>query len=700
MILATQYYRPPFPERKYWIDDLHQIRDAGLNSIQLWACWGWIEAEPGIFRFEDYDELIKEAGNCGLGVIISTVAEIQPFWIEREIPEANMVDCMGNRVISSLRGECNVGLTPGGCTDHPALVERMQRFLTTIAKRYANVEHLLAWDCWNETRWAIQADGYVCYCPSTIKAFREWLRQNYKELEGLNKAWKRRYCRWEDVFPGKLPGRPYTEMMEFLRFLTWRAGQHMKFRYQSIKSEDGNHLITAHCGQPSIMDLGAGFEQTLCRGNDWDLAEQLDGFGASHFPLWGRFEETKLGIRIEAIRSAAGDKVMWVSELQGGSARDGHRVHPAVTAREQQQWLWNGYARGAKAVIFWCWRDEVFGAESSGFGLSGNDGLAGERLRAMKKTANILQKYKSLLESYQPDVPKVGVLFEPDGYYLDWAQYGNSELSGKNLLGYLSALERIHIPYEIVESSHLDILNQLKVLFMPWSLIVRPQAAERLIDFVREGGYIFCEAETDAFTSLGFYRYPGPGRTFISALGVGDKGRREINEETITVDLNEELVHLKCSGWVTPLVTENGDVLAKDKRGEPLLVRLDYGRGKIYVAGTFFGTPYEKRPYPDFESLISAVVQSAKAAPPVKVHADGSLKGLNWRTGISGTAHLLFIVSAGKHKKVTVEGPGDLFHNVVEVEELISGEKITIVRNGKHATMHVNMKNIWAILRW
>ncbi|HRR96642.1 MAG TPA: beta-galactosidase, partial [Candidatus Ratteibacteria bacterium] len=160
MMLGVQYYRPPFPEKKFWKEDLSKIRDSGFNTIQLWACWGWIEPKMGIFKFDDYDELISEGEKKGLNVIISTIAEIHPFWIHRIIPDSYMIDHMGNNVISSLRIECNVGLTPGGCTDHPKVQELMENFLKTIAKRYAGVKNLIGWDCWNETRWAVHADGY------------------------------------------------------------------------------------------------------------------------------------------------------------------------------------------------------------------------------------------------------------------------------------------------------------------------------------------------------------------------------------------------------------------------------------------------------------------------------------------------------------------------------------------------------------
>jgi len=61
MILAAQYYRPPFPERRYWKEDLDGMKDAGLNALQLWVLWSWVEPEPGRFVFDDYDDIVDKA---------------------------------------------------------------------------------------------------------------------------------------------------------------------------------------------------------------------------------------------------------------------------------------------------------------------------------------------------------------------------------------------------------------------------------------------------------------------------------------------------------------------------------------------------------------------------------------------------------------------------------------------------------------
>ncbi len=63
--------------------DLRAMRDGGLDTVQLWVLWGWVESVPGRFRFDDYDRLVELAGDAGLNVVLSTIAEIQPHWIHR-----------------------------------------------------------------------------------------------------------------------------------------------------------------------------------------------------------------------------------------------------------------------------------------------------------------------------------------------------------------------------------------------------------------------------------------------------------------------------------------------------------------------------------------------------------------------------------------------------------------------------------------
>ncbi|MGC9455643.1 MAG: beta-galactosidase [Phycisphaerae bacterium] len=698
MFLATQYYRPPFPEKRFWSDDISRMRDAGLDAVQLWAIWGWVESEPGVFRYDDYDELVALAEKKGLDVVLSTIAEIHPFWIHRLVPDAHLVDHNGQAVQSMPRGECNVGLTPGGCFDHPRIAEMMRRFLVDIASRYRDAGNLLAWDCWNETRWTVQAGGHTCYCPHTLASFRRWLDRRHGGLDGLNSAWRRRYVSWDDVYPNRKTHGTYVDMVEFLRFLADRAADHMRFRYQAIRSADAEHFISAHCGQPAIQSAGAAWEQSLCRGVDWDLADELDGFGCSHFPLWGEgIDEAGFGVRVESTRSANRGKETWVSELQGGSARSGLDAQRSVDPSAQQRWIAHAMARGAKGVIFWCWRDEVFGRESSGFGLTGWDGLAEPRLEAMQRTGTFIEKHCELIDAYRPQEARVGVLFVPEAYMLDWTEHGKAEQSVDAVNGCALALERLRVPYDFVEPHHIDELEHLKVLLMPWPLVLPDEARKRIARFIRNGGRVLVEAEADAYDTLGWYRYADE-RPFMRSLGISNIGRREVpDDKLLPAMIGDEAVDLPVSQFLTPLsVPRSAEVLCVDEHDRPLLVRKPVGEGAAWVAGAFFAESYRHKRNKGLERLIEAVLEDAGVKRDFDVDAGDGNELLTWRWGRSGKTRMLWVIN-GCESDRNVSIAGRPFGRSTRADELISGKRVDISR--RRCELHLPA-GASALLRW
>ncbi|HTW98316.1 MAG TPA: beta-galactosidase [Acidimicrobiales bacterium] len=675
MIIASQYYRPPFPDRKRWVDDLPAMRAAGLDAVYLWVCWGWVEPEPGRFVFDDYDELIELAGRAGLKVVLNTIAEIQPFWIHREVPGSELVDHLGNKVVSGLRRECNVGLTPGGCTDHPMVRDLMGRFLAETGSRYSPVEHLVAWDLWNETRWAVESDGYVCRCEHTLTAFRGWLAARYGDLDGLNAAWKRRYASFEDVYPGRLAGRTYTEMTEFEAFLTDRAHEHMAFRYEIVRSADPGRLIVAHAALPAPYAPGFyRLEHALSRGNDWAYTDFLDGFGASVFPAWPGWSDgavASIGARLECSRSAAQNKTFWVGELQGGAARGGLEVQQSVSGEMQQRWLWSAIGRGAKAVNFWCWRDEVFGRESSGFGIVGNDGFAAERLAGLRATSALIATHRVLLDAYRPDPAQIGVLFSQPAYQLDWAETGpDNRIVRRSLQGYLHALERLQLAYEVIESRHTRALGACRLLVMPAPLVVEEALAAELLAWVREGGTLLVESELDAYTALGFYRYPDE-RPFAAGLGVRSLGRRTIDDATFEFELSSSRGQIPLSVWAEPFDTSAGAVRGTSDHG-PLLVEISVGAGTVLALGTFAGLGYQEGDRRDFEPFLAAVANTADVVPLVSCGVgDGEV--VHFRSGTAGDRRLLFVTNERAPRELSFTLRGDARPKDAVVEDIVAG---------------------------
>lgn len=700
MFTATQYYRAPFPERKYWKDDFKAIADAGIDAVQLWCLWGWIESTPGQYRYDDYDELIDLAGQAGLKVVLSTIGEIHPFWIHSLIPDSHMLTHRGQIVHSDLRQECNVGLTPGGCTDHPQVAQRMWDWLVDIAGRYADLPHLIGWDCWNETRWCVGAMDPVCYCPHTLREFRRYLQMTHGDLESLNAAWKRRYVSWDDVQPGRYVNRPYTGMIEFLRFLTWRAAQHAKFRYDAIRSADRDGFISAHCGIPAIQSGGWDSEQPLCRGVDSDLADQLDGFGSSHFPFWEQyFDDAWMGVRLEAVRSAnQGAKPTWASEYHGGAARIGPETRHSVDGPAQQRGIAHCMARGAKGVIFWCWKDEVFGRESSGFGFDGYDGLAETRFAAMKQTARVIRANNDLIDKYRPAPAKVGVLFTPDNYLLNYADDGHAEdaLNGVNACA--KALEHLKIPYEVVEARHPAPIEKLDVLLMPWSYIIPDATREAIVTMIQRGGRVLIEAEADCFDEMGFFRY-GPDRPLSQAINVFSKGRRRMDADpTIHCQYREQWLELIGQDYVTPLEAPGAEVLALNANDEPLAVRQPVGDGAAIVVGALMGRNYNQGKCPDLQRLIELVCDEAGITRDFEIAGAGAER-IYWRFGASGKSKMLWLMN-GNDEEVALILSGK-FGRAERVKELCTETTITMAKAGRTRECPVTIPaKSYAILTW
>lgn len=681
--IGSQYYRPPFPVSSYWDDDFAAMKDAGLNTVQLWVVWSWVESEPEHYRFDDYDALLEKAAANGLGVILSTIAAVHPYWIHRVEPGSEMVTNFGQKVVSSNRAEIHFGLTPGGCIDHPGVIARMRGFLSAAAERYKDHPAVVGWDAWNELRWNIHADGLVCYCEHTLREYRGWLDRTYGGLAGLNDAWMRRYVSWEDVYPGKVPNRPYTDMMAFSHFITERSNNHALFRYRTIKDIVGSVDVTVHGGMPTVLYAAGEYpiQTPLARGNDWVLAQTIDGIGCSSFPLSasGATDPVDLHNRFEYLRSASGNAKIWLSELQGGRYNSGFAVGTDVDAVRQQRWIWNGIAIGADTILLWCWRDEVFGREAGGFGFAGSDGHYADRAAAMRKARQVIDSHQAVFDGYRADRARIGVLFSPQSHYLMWAEEGTARKCLDALEGYTHALTRLGYDYDIIEEDHLDRLDHYRVLLLPRVCVLSDDTTGALLGWVNGGGRLITESETGAFSSAGIYRYPD--RRPFGRAGIRETARRPLDR---TLDIHSAAGRFEIVGdsWRTPLLDSCG--LAGDS------VDVAYGKGSILMVGTYPGNAYrsqiraggEHDEASSFEGWLAAEFAAAGLSPIVRTRRDNPGRFPAFaRVGTSPSGRLVFVFAT------EAASADELVLDPVRVPpgrwyEIITGAEVTVQRDG------------------
>ena len=153
-------------DRCYRANELCAMRDAGLQAAYLWACWGSDRAGAGALRRRRLRRTHRPREAGPPAGDHHTIAEIQPFWIHREIPDRTWSTIWAGgssrrRGVNAPSGSPRAdALTTSRCTRRWAASERHRR---ALCRRGAPVRvGPLERDCW-----AVHADGDVCDCDHT-----------------------------------------------------------------------------------------------------------------------------------------------------------------------------------------------------------------------------------------------------------------------------------------------------------------------------------------------------------------------------------------------------------------------------------------------------------------------------------------------------------------------------------------------------
>lgn len=402
--------------------------------------------------------------------------------------------------------------------------------------------------------------------------------------------------------------------------------------------------------------------------------------------------------RMESLRSAAGQKKIWLSELQGGRANTGFKLMDQVEPDDQQRWIWTGLSIGAEKILFWCWRDEVFGRETTGFGMIGGDGMKEERLAAMRHTGAVLKEHEELLSGYRTDDPEVGVYFSPQSVYLFWSQEETGRTVRESIEGYCRALIKCNIPMEIIEENHLDRLDRVKILFMPRAVVVDEEIASKLQAFVEAGGVLFCESETGSFHSNGLFDYPAD-RWLFRLTGKIEPGRRKLGGTSLRVEHGGRSYRLPATHWLTPYVEDKNKILGQ-YTSEQILTEVSIGKGKVILYGSYAGNGYLrgslhedpdfKDTVEEFERFLTDVCRDSGIRIPV---CGVGLKGENrsfdrepyiqTAVGRSGGKPMIFAFLPKGYEQGTLELDEGLaavtkWRELLSGQELAGGAKITL----------------------
>lgn len=621
-----------------WGRDLDQIRAVGFNTVKCWVDWSSAEPAPGVFNFKNLNLVMKLAQQRGMRVIVQIYTDSAPNWVGQRYPNGRFVDRSGAVITSQS--------APGYCIDNAGVRAEIVRFIRALAHDANQYTALYGWDVWSEPHVINWADfPYLknpefCYCPGSQARFRAWLKTKYKTLAALNTAWYRDYTTWSEVSPPRFPTiLSYTDYLDWRAFIDDKLAGDLKTRVDAVRSEDHAHPITSHAAAPALFTSPMdGYGEP----DDWKMFENADFFGTSLYPKHSEsvrpWPYWMLAAGLDFTRSAglSSGKGFWIGELQAGQGTTGMRIAQPVTPHDEELWMWESVAHGAREIAVYAWYPMSSGFESNGYGLIHLNGTLTPRARAAGRVAQIIERHAVALNAAQPAPAQVAILYDRLSYMVGGTQSNLSKLGNAerdSLMGAYRAFFEQHIPVDFVHpaAATTDRLGRYKILFMPYSVMLSGRVAREVTRYIQQGGTVVAGARLAWNNARGYASAVIPGFGLDKVFGAREQIIRPEASPRLMIEPGAALAGLHPGNSVPTYAFEEDlqplpgtRVLARFPDGSAAITENAYGRGKAILIGSFPCLGYQREHDALTKQLLLALARAAGVRPQLRVDGQGA----------------------------------------------------------------------------
>lgn len=660
---GAQYYRTPNPPEVDWEKDLREMKAQGMNTVRLWAMWSWIHTSDSDFDFSHLNKLMNLCREIGLKALVQVILENAPAWLVHRHPEARYHACDGQPIQPMGRPNTPGGGWPGLCLDNTPAREAAERFMSALAQNFAGHEALLGYDVWNEVWFELDGyigDQYYCYCPATVSQFRLFLRAKYGGLDGLCKAWHRRYTKWNEVEPPRYWGG-YPDWLDWIKFRLANQGDLLRWRVAALRAADPDVLLASH-GLPNTLGSMASMLT-----DDWRNAEIVDLYGLSCFPLWFNYDNAEVFKVHDLIRGACNGKTFWTAETQAGPSGEGLMHSRSPKPEDIRLWNWISLASGAKGVLYWQWRPELLGPESPGFGLCSLDGTPTERTGAAAWFAEFGQRHPELVDS-EPVKGEVAILVLPESQLFCHISDRNAGKYAQAVKGAYRALSQAG--YQ-VDFAKIDQIHDYQMVYMPFPLMIEREHARKIANYVWTGGKLVSEACPGLFGDGGYTQVVNPGHGLHEVFGArAENGPETLADDGPSVKWNDRkiacVVHRQ---HLTPL---GAATLAEYEDGGPAVTCNEFGLGNAVLIGTYPGICVEWGKT-DAEAMLAEIAGHLGVRPQAQA-TDPDVWVRLQKCGENALAYVVNLAVDSREVTVRLSSRQD----VCVASDLVTGEEIAV----------------------
>lgn len=648
-----------------WGKDLDAIKAVGFNTVKTWVDWTTAEPQPGKFNFQNLDLLMHLAQERSLRVIIQIYTDSAPDWVGEHFPDGRFVDRSG-AVITSQGA-------PGFCIDHAGVRAGIVQFIQELSRDANRFPTLYGWDVWSEPHvinWAefpYLANPEFCYCTHTQARFREFLRTKYGTLPALNAAWYRDFTDWQQIQPPRASTiLSYTDYLDWRSFIDEKLAGDLKTRVDAVRTFDHAHAITSHAAAPALFTSPTdGYGEP----DDWKMAASADFFGISLYPKHSEsahpWSYPMLAAGLDFARSSGHSfsKGFWIGELQAGQGVTGMRIADPVTADDENLWIWEVMAHGAREIAVYAWYPMSSGFESDGYGLIELDGTLTPRAHAAGHVAAVIQRHAEDFLHSTPAPAQVAILYNRLSYMVGGAEPSLSKLgnaSRDSMMGLYRAFLEQQIPVDFIHPMDVTAgkLGQYKIVFLPFPVMLSNEVAKGIEQYIHNGGTVVAEARLAWNDARGFANKVVPGFGLSDVFGAREKVIRPADKLLISLETSPGLPDLKPGDTVVGAAFEEeleplagAHVLGRFTNGGPAIVEKSYGKGKAILVGSFLGLSYEREHADSTKSLLLSFAKAAGASSEVEVSGPATSE-VEVRRLVNADSQLLF---AFNHAQATAE---------------------------------------------
>jgi beta-galactosidase len=269
------------------------------------------------------------------------------------------------------------------------------------------------------------------------------------------------------------------------------------------------------------------------------------------------------------------------SNVLGRPREDGRIASPA----DIRLWDMVSLAAGARGIFRLRWRPLLDGPLFGAFGAYGMDGSRTERSAMLEQVGRWIDSQHDLLES-NPLQGDIGILIVPEAQLFSYAQQASSDFYAHATEGAYGGFFANNVQADWIRLEQLD---DYDLVYMPFPISLEADTAERLKQWVDQGGTLISEGCPAYF---GDNAHVG---TVQPNLGLDELfGARESYVE-FTPDLLEDLT-LSVGGqdvrgglFMQAYTPTTGTPVGTYEDGRVAAVEHRFGQGRTLLVGTFPG---------------------------------------------------------------------------------------------------------------